>query len=58
MKTGGLPNAIAKKVPNITLNPPAYGPKIIPKRGAIMSERAKDPDTPMTGKVGIKRKTM
>ena len=33
-KGAGVPKPMAAKVPIIMLNPPTYGPKSMPKRGA------------------------
>jgi len=58
MKTTGFPSAMAKNVPIIMLNPPMYGPSMIPYMGAMMSDSENAaPAAPIIGTVGISRST-
>ena len=57
-KGAGFPNAMAKKVPKIILEPPVKRPKMDPYSGAAISEiEKKAPDPPTIGTKGISLST-
>jgi hypothetical protein len=55
----GRPNPIAARLPIITVNPPTYGPSMMPIKGARKSDRERNaPVVPMITLKGMKRRIM